>query len=147
MEKYIPTERGWEKLKGCSVGSKRNYVSYFMIESSDTLDPHWVAYDSKDQRVDNCFGHGMTMQDFQPLNSIIKINKSFMGKLVNMFNNLFTPEPQKTFSKVGITDDQGNLTTEGTQLYLQWKLKQDQTAFKTEVADPLLAAIEAENKK
>jgi hypothetical protein len=61
--------------------------------------------------------------------------------------SLFEVEPQKTFKKVGITDESGTLTAEGRDLILQHYFRQNEAAIKTEVADPILAAIEAEEAK
>lgn len=72
-------------------------------------------------------------------------NQTIMSNLKQLWQSLTLQEPEKTFSKVGITDMEGNLTVEGKALYEQWRFEQDKAQFKTEVADKLLA--EQEKKK
>lgn len=66
--------------------------------------------------------------------------------LVQSFKLLLKTEPEKTLMKVGITDEQDNLTTDGKALYDAWKFQQDKAAFTAAVATPLLADQEAEKK-
>lgn len=56
------------------------------------------------------------------------------------------PEPEKTFRKLGITDSDGLLTSEGRDIYLSWRLKQDKVQFNTDVATPMLAEQDSECK-
>ena len=53
-------------------------------------------------------------------------------------------EPEKTFRKTGITNTDNMLTSEGTELFLNWLFQQNKAEFKTEVADEILSAQKEE---
>lgn len=69
--------------------------------------------------------------------------KSIMKNLITSFSNLFTPEPQKSFLKAGITDQSGNITPDGSTVFVTWLLNQNQAAFKAAVVDPINAQNES----
>lgn len=72
---------------------------------------------------------------------IIKSSKyKKLMDLKSKFTGLFLQEPEKTFRKAGITTEGGELTEDGQEIFLQWLLKLNGDAFKTEVVDPILAA-------
>lgn len=50
----------------------------------------------------------------------------------------FKKEPEKSFSKAGITDSDDLLTDTGKEIFLAWLLKNNGEKFKTEVVDELL---------
>ncbi len=60
------------------------------------------------------------------------------------FTLALTPEPQKTFRKLGITNGDNLLTDEGGNIFLTWLLSKNQEAFKTEVCVDML--VEQEKK-
>ena len=62
----------------------------------------------------------------------------------SVWNQIKRSEPEKTFNKLGITDENDELTAEGLSLYQNWRFQQDKAQFKTEVADPILAEQEKE---
>lgn len=68
------------------------------------------------------------------------INKSM--NLKENFTLIFTPEPQKSFRKAGITNGDNLLTDDGQKIFLSWLLTKNQDAFKAEVVDGLLAEEE-----
>jgi hypothetical protein len=70
------------------------------------------------------------------------INKNMNIK--EQFTLVMTPEPQKSFRKVGITNGDNILTEDGMKIYLSWKLMKDADAFKKEVVDDMLAEQEKE---
>lgn len=70
--------------------------------------------------------------------SSINSNKT-INNMLDKFKIMMKGEPQKSFCKSGITDVNYNLTEDGTQIFLQWLLKTNGEAFKTEVVDGLLA--------
>ena len=49
-----------------------------------------------------------------------------------------TPEPQKSFRKVGITNGDNFLTEDGQKVFLSWLLNKNADAFKKEVVDDML---------
>ena len=55
-------------------------------------------------------------------------------------------EPQKSFFKAGITDEQDMLTKEGKEIYLTWRLAKDEKEFNEEVVQDLLKEEEKEKK-
>lgn len=69
---------------------------------------------------------------------IIEQNKNKMN-IKEKFALLRKGEPEKSFFKLGVTDKEDTLTTEGQAIFLGWLLKKHGAEFKTEVVDPLLA--------
>lgn len=108
-------------------------------------------------KIDNCgstsFYDGywyINFQDVELLEELsIKSNSKNMGTvntLVQKFTTKFLPEPQKTFRKLGITDNDNALTVEGKDLLPNYLLKENQDKFKTDVCDDLLKEQEEEKK-
>ena len=58
------------------------------------------------------------------------------------FKLAFKSEPEKTFRKLGITDGDDLLTSEGQTIFLGWLLEKNKNDFKKEVCDPMLAEKE-----
>ena len=56
-----------------------------------------------------------------------------------------TPEPKKSYRKVGITNGDDVLTDEGMKIYLTYLLNKD-TDFKKDVVDSMLVDLEKECK-
>lgn len=73
-------------------------------------------------------------------NPINKVVSSIMG-LQDKFLLSIKPEPQKSFRKAGITNGDDLLTCEGTQVFLAWLLEKNETEFKADVVDPILAQM------
>lgn len=71
----------------------------------------------------------------------IKLTNKNMN-IKEQFTLAMTPEPQKSFRKVGITNGDNILTEDGMKIYLSWKLMKDADAFKKEVVDDMLAEQE-----
>ena len=68
--------------------------------------------------------------------------------LQEKFALLLTTEPQKSFRKLGITDGNDLLTTEGTRIFLSWLLKEKFAEdFKKDVVDRMIKADEKNSKK
>lgn len=74
------------------------------------------------------------------------INKGKNMNIKSVWNQIKRSEPEKTFNKLGITDENDELTAEGLSLYQNWRFQQDKAQFKTEVADPILAEQEKDSK-
>ena len=70
-----------------------------------------------------------------------------MSTLTKKFLGLFITEPQKTFRKLNITDEQGRLTGEGAELFHNWLLSKFGEEFRKEVWAKLLEEQEQENKE
>jgi len=68
------------------------------------------------------------------------INKNMNIK--EQFTLAMTPEPQKSFRKVGITNGDNILTEDGMKIYLSWRLMKDATEFKKEIVDDMVAELE-----
>ncbi len=83
----------------------------------------------------------------QYLELIKSVNTIKKMSLVSRFVGRFTPEPQKTFRKLQVTNSSDELTSDGTALLLNYLLTKHQDDFKTEVCDPLLKEQEEEAKK
>lgn len=67
--------------------------------------------------------------------------------LKQMYNNLFVKEPEKTFIKIGIMNEDRTLTSDGKDLYLNWEFEKNKDAFKKEVADPILEDMKKDEAK
>ena len=74
------------------------------------------------------------------------LTPTFMTSLKEKFVLSLTPEPQKTFRKLGLTNGDNLLTDEGKAIYESWRFQKDQQAFYDEVAKAMLAEKEAEAK-
>lgn len=85
--------------------------------------------------------------DYESKNFILIVPFTYMSSnsLTEKFQSLFVKEPEKSFRKLGITNDKSELTKEGQDLFLAWLFKSSQTEFKKEVVDPLLAAEEQDS--
>ena len=68
----------------------------------------------------------------------MKQKKGFIMNLLKNFSNLFTSEPEKSFRKLGITNDCDILTADGQQIFMSWLLQKNKNEFKIEVIDKLL---------
>ena len=66
--------------------------------------------------------------------------------LVQKMKLALKSEPEKTFQKVGITDEKDELTADGTVLFHNWLFEKNKAEFNTEVAQPLLVEQEKESK-
>lgn len=75
------------------------------------------------------------------------INKSFMANLIDKVKMMMKGEPNKTFFKLGITDKEDDLTSEGKELFINFLFKRTSEEFNKEVAQPLLAEQEKESSK
>lgn len=73
------------------------------------------------------------MENFKLVSS--KTNMNLIQKLALLMKG----EPEKSFFKAGITNPDYTLTEEGKEVFMQWLLKKNGDAFKTEVVDPILA--------
>lgn len=65
-------------------------------------------------------------------------NKIIMTNLIKKFNLLTKSEPEKTFIKAGVTDDNGTMTSEGLALFNAFMLSKHGNEFKKEVVDKIL---------
>jgi hypothetical protein len=68
-------------------------------------------------------------------------------KLKNMnikeqFTLSITPEPQKSFRKVGITNGDNILTDEGLRVFSSWLLNKHAEEFKKDVVDDMVKEME-----
>ncbi len=112
------------------------------------LEFDFVASDGHTYK-DNCSGCKSAWPEIKLISSGKQNNSlgKIMSSLLEKAKMLVLGEPEKTFRKLAIQDDKGDLTTEGRALYESWKFEKDKAAFKTEVCEPLLAELEAEKAK
>ena len=61
-------------------------------------------------------------------------NKTITQKFINLFRS----EPYKTLNKVGLTNGDNQLTSDGQSIFLNWLLQKHAEEFKTEVAEKLI---------
>lgn len=66
------------------------------------------------------------------------ISNNTITNMKEKFIQMFLKEPQKSFRKAGVTNGDGFLTAEGTDMFLTWLLEKNGEVFKTDVVDGLL---------
>lgn len=60
--------------------------------------------------------------------------------LIQQYDLLQTSEPLRSLQTAGVIDANGDLTAEGSKLWLRWQVANSAKAFKAEVLDPIAAA-------
>jgi hypothetical protein len=63
---------------------------------------------------------------------------TFMG-LIEKGKLLFKSEPERSFIKAGVMDTNGQLTSEGRELWTEFLIRKFGAEFKTEVVDKIIA--------
>ena len=101
----------------------------------------YSAYDKNGKLFNNCSCYKDEDLEFYSSQDQV-INKNM--NLIEKYYLMTKGEPERSFFKAGITDKQDLLTTEGSQLFLNFLLNKFGADFKKEVVDPILA--EEENK-
>lgn len=66
--------------------------------------------------------------------------------LLNKFKDALLGEPERSLMKYEIIDQRGNLTSQGKELYINWKFKQDLEAFQKDVLAVLIKADKKSKK-
>ena len=80
-------------------------------------------------------------------NDSIQVNKEDdTMDLLKKFADALMGEPEKSLQKYGVTDERGNLTSQGAALYQNWKFKQDLEAFQKDVLAVLIKADKKSKK-
>ncbi len=69
---------------------------------------------------------------------LLSNKNNIMANLKEKFVGIFISEPNKTFRKVGITNGDNMLTSEGQEVFISWLLQKHGDEFKTEVADKMV---------
>lgn len=72
---------------------------------------------------------------------LIKSNKKSMN-FIQKLKEATLKEPEKSFRKCGITGSDGELTSDGKDVFLQWLFDQNKETFNKEVVQPILKAEE-----
>ncbi len=72
--------------------------------------------------------------------------KSLMTNLISTYKKLTKKEPQKSFFKAGVTDENDNLTNDGEGLFLNYLLEKYGADFKKDVIDEIVAEFEKDKK-
>lgn len=95
----------------------------------------WIAHDSQLE------------EDESTLESALIIKSRIMTtSIITKFINKNLKEPQKTYRKLLITNENDMLTEDGMKVYLNYLLQKDES-FLTDIAAPMLIEEEAESKK
>lgn len=68
-------------------------------------------------------------------------NKGTSMSLKSLVKRAFMSEPARSFLKAGITDECGDLTSEGQAAFINWLLEHHGGDFKKEVVDAILAEL------
>lgn len=85
---------------------------------------------------DNSYNHAEDELELVRENKLT--NNNIIMSLVSKFKSIVRTEPEKTLVKVGVLDEELSLTTEGSDLFLQFLFEKNKAEFKTEVADKLV---------
>jgi hypothetical protein len=133
LEKALPKLKYGDKIIVTSLADGKKYPGEIWSWSMNSI--RWGK------------GYGLN-SDFNKYNVEILNNDNIqsMPNIQEKFILAFKSEPEKTFRKTGLTNGDDILTEDGIKVFLSWLLKKNQDAFKTEVADNLLADIEKEKK-
>ncbi len=70
------------------------------------------------------------------------LTKTTSMNLITTFKNITRTEPNKTFVKAGVMNEDLSLTSEGKELFIQFMFDKHATEFKTDVVDAILAEQE-----
>lgn len=111
------------------------------VYQGETKNWLYITFDGKGTRG------GYYRTDFKLINNFINndlpyVNKegTTMNDLLNKFKDALLGEPERSLQKYGIITNQGNLTSQGTELYLNWKFKNDLETFQKDVLAVLIKA-------
>ncbi len=100
----------------------------------------WDGYYKDGKRFSSCSGHNVLEKHFV----LLKGNKTSNMSLKSIYKNLTRQEPEKSFVKAGITDESDSLTSDGTELFIEWLFEKNKADFNTEVVQPILKEQEEE---
>lgn len=90
-------------------------------------------------------GYTTSWKDCGDMN-IIRGKSTRMTSLKSVYKSIKRKEPEKSFHKAGIIDDNDDLTQEGEELFLGFLLEQNKDAFKKEVVDGIINEMESEKE-
>ena len=95
--------------------------------------------------------HGMDMtailQNYiSGVNSGTITNNNKTMSLRESFVNLFKTEPEKSFKKLRITNDDGTLNSEGEDLFINFLFAQHKDKFNEEIVQPILSERKEDKK-
>lgn len=102
-----------------------------------------VNVDKYSAKFDNGVHYGLRDSEVE---LVTKSNNKSMSSIKSIYKALRRGEPEATFVKVGIMNDNEELTTEGKEMFTDFLFKKFAAEFKTEVADPILAEMAKEEK-
>lgn len=71
---------------------------------------------------------------------LISSESNIMDNIKKAVKDLLTPEPKKSLMKVGLINEQGDLTTDGKDVVLQWLFEENQDAIIENIVNPLVEA-------
>lgn len=114
--------------------------------------PNWVSsmdrYVGTEQVIEGIDTEGVDFQtyswNFKWL-ELITNNQSNMS-IINKIKLFKKGEPEKSNIKAGLRTVDDEFTSEGKEAFLEFLYQANKAAFKTEVADPINAELEAEKK-
>ncbi len=95
--------------------------------------------ESRDQDINGTW-------DVNRFELIKSTNKNNPMSIKSIYKNLTRKEPEKSFVKAGIMDQNDELTPEGHDLFIGFLLEQNKEAFNTTVVQPILKEQEEECK-
>ena len=87
---------------------------------------------------------GVYVTDNYKRGDIIQVpaKKTIMSNLITTFKNITRTEPNKTFVKAGVMNEDITLTSEGKELFIQFMFDKHAAEFKTDVVDKIIAEQE-----
>lgn len=113
-----------------------NYLNCKVVEINSTS---YTVYSGDDNY--NYIGL-FNDSELELVGTLTNKTKIIMTNLITTFKNITRTEPNKTFVKAGVMNEDLSLTSEGKELFIQFMFDKHATEFKTEVVDAILAEQE-----
>ncbi len=140
---------GMRGESGCGTFNNNPKAVYIRIR--DVGDEGMPTYDILDidkKRLDYCLGcftkkdKSHVLEKVHSISGIIPNIPKIMSDLSTAYKLARTPEPQKSFIKAGVTDQNGDFTNDGKLLFNAFLIEKFGAEFKETVVDPILAEQE-----
>ena len=135
--KYDGTDATLEGVVG-EVKSDKYYIHQNQQPGSKgEVDPsvNWYKYSWMVLIGSNLYGAKV---EIISSGEVTKTNNTIIMSILKKFKELTRSEPEKSFVKVGVMNDNLDLTDEGTKLFIAFLFEQNKDKFKSEVVDKLL---------
>lgn len=128
-------------VRSVSCGIEDRHPEYLIItevlEDNNRAIYHYDGYNIDGKKIGNC---SYCLKD-ENLELYKKINNNLMENIKKIYKNLTRTEPEKSAVKAGIITDDGSLTSDGKELFLEYLYEGTKVDFDTKVVQPILKEI------